>query len=168
MDDKTIKWLLSDRPVACSKCDASLYYKGGGRYVCSECGHEEYDDFGKVKKFLDANGPTPSNIISEVTGVSMDKLDAMLRNGQVEIPEGSKFYIKCEGCGCSIRYGRFCPDCVRKTVNGLQQAFLVTNMGEKPKAPGAMRFYGKDEKPEKKLQGTFHGNRGGNKSKEKK
>lgn len=150
MDEKTIKWMLKDRPVSCSKCNASLYYKGSGRYVCSECEHEEYDDFGKVKKFLDKNGPTPSNIIMEETGVSLEKLDAMLRNGQVEIPENSSFYIKCEGCGCSIRYGRFCPDCVRKTVNGLQHAFLVTNMGEKPKNPGVMRFYGDDGIPDNK------------------
>ena len=145
MKDADIKWILGDRPVVCSKCSASLYYKGSGRYECSECKHNEYDDFGKVKLFIDEHGPSNASLISKETGVSMEKLNVMLRDGKVEIPEGSKFYIKCEKCGCAIRYGRFCPDCVKRTAGDLKQAFYVSGMGEKPRNTGNMRFLQKED-----------------------
>lgn len=39
---------------------------------------------------------------------------------------------KCEGCDCSIRYGRYCPKCVNKLVGGLKAAFNESE-GERPK-----------------------------------
>lgn len=142
MTDSEVKYILADRPIECSLCKGHLFYKGGGRYMCGNCDHEEYDDFGKVKKFLDENGASPSGVISMATGVSLEKINMMLREGRVEIPEGSDFYIKCEKCGCSIRYGRYCPDCVRKTSTDLKKAFYVAGMGEKPRmdTSGSMRF----------------------------
>jgi len=38
---------------------------------------------------------------------------------------GGRFY-EC------IRYGRFCPDCIRETVGGIRAAFSE-DVGEKPK-----------------------------------
>lgn len=145
MKDADIKMILENRPVVCSKCGASLYYKGSGRYVCSSCKNNEYDDFGKVKLYLDEHGVSTAGIISEATGVSMRKLNLMLREGRVEIPDGSKYYIKCEKCGCEIRYGHYCPDCVRRTANDLKQAFYVEGMGEKPRNTGSMRFCNETE-----------------------
>lgn len=84
-------------------------------------------------------------VIADETGVPMKHLNLMLREGKVEIPDGSSFYIKCESCGCSIRYGRFCPDCVRRTASDLRQAFYVAEMGEKPKQSGSMRFYNNEK-----------------------
>lgn len=145
MNDFDIRTILESRPVECSKCKSPLYYKGSGKYVCSSCGNIEYDDFGKVKRYLDKYGISTMAVIADATGVPMKHLNLMLREGRVEIPDGSKFYIKCEKCGCSIRYGRFCPDCVRSTASDLKQAFYIAEMGEKPKHDGSMRFYKKDE-----------------------
>lgn len=145
MNDADIKMILEDRPVACSKCGGPLYYKGSGRYICSSCENTEYDDFGKVKLYLDEHGVSTAGVISEATGVSMKKLNIMLREGRVEIPDGSKYYIKCENCGCEIRYGHYCPDCVRRTASDLRQAFYVEGMGEKPRNRGSMHFYNSEE-----------------------
>lgn len=145
MNDFDIKAILENHPVQCSKCGSSLYYRGSGKYVCSSCENIEYDDFGKVKLYLDEHGISTMAVISEETGVPIKHLNLMLREGRVEIPDGSKFYIKCEKCGCSIRYGRFCPDCVRRTATDLKQAFYVAEMGEKPRQSGSMRFYNNEE-----------------------
>jgi len=145
MNDADIKAILENHPVKCSKCGSPVYYKGSGKYICSSCENIEYDEFGKVKKYLDEHGISTMGIISEETGVPIKHLNLMLREGRVEIPDGSKFYIKCEVCGCSIRYGRFCPDCVRRTATDLRQAFYVAEMGEKPKQSGIMRFYNNEK-----------------------
>ena len=34
-----------------------------------------------------------------------------LKEGRLEIPEGSSYYLKCERCGISINSGRFCQPC---------------------------------------------------------
>jgi hypothetical protein len=134
--DKFIKDFIERKPTRCSKCRGRIRYIGGGKYECFDCGNEEIDDFGKVKEYIDENGPTPAVIISEHTGVPVDLINGMLRQGRLEIPEGSAVYIKCETCGCSIRYGRFCPDCIRSRTNSLKGIYFHPEVGEKPKRPG--------------------------------
>ena len=123
---------MENRPIQCEECHGKLFYTGSGKYNCADCGHEMMDDFGKVKAFLEKNGPSPMLVIAEATGVNVDVIDFFLRKGRIEIIEGSQFYINCEKCGCAIRYGRFCPDCVKTLATGIKAVFHE-EMGEKPK-----------------------------------
>lgn len=134
------KLIIDNKPVQCEKCKGKMFYVHSGMYKCNDCGYEVLDDFGKVKQFLEANGPMPVMIISKATEVSTEVIEIFLRQGRVEIPEGSKYYISCEKCGCSIRYGRFCPECVRELAGGIKSLFYA-DMGEKPKHDNSM--YGK-------------------------
>ena len=137
------KVFLANRPVICHKCNGELKYIGGGKYRCEVCNHEFYDDFGKIKEFLDTNGPAPALLIAEKTGVNLDLIDLFLRKGRLEIIENSPAYISCEKCGCSIRYGRFCPHCARILLGGIK-ALFHEDTGECPKNPpkkeGKMHF----------------------------
>ena len=147
--DNVDKIIIEFKPVKCALCSDKLFYIGGGKYKCQSCDHIEYDDFGKVKAYLDENGPRPALEVSEATGVSMAILDVYLKNGRVEIPEGSKLYLDCEKCGCSIRYGRYCPECARALAGNMHKVFLE-NVGEKPKRTAALsgkiHYIGKDKK----------------------
>lgn len=117
----------------CGKCGMEMKYAYGETYVCPGCGEVVLTDFGKVKQYLDANGPQPAIIISEKTGVPIDYINKMLREGRIEIPDGSEIYIKCESCGTDIRYGRFCPECMQKIVKNLNKALWMPEVGERPK-----------------------------------
>ena len=128
----------------CEKCNNPFNYVGSGRYRCTFCGEEKLDDFGKIKQFLDQNGPTPSGIISQQTGISMDKIDSYLRQGMVEIRDGGKYYLNCEKCGSAIRYGRYCPECAKHEIKGGQRT-SYQDVGERPKqqspeGTGKIRF----------------------------
>lgn len=115
----------------CELCHNRMQYVGGGKYRCTFCGMEMLDDFGKIKQFLDQNGPTSQAIISQQTGISLDKIDSYLRKGMVEIQDGSRFYLNCEKCGCEIRYGRYCPDCAKgEVVHNLRASY--EDVGERP------------------------------------
>lgn len=133
------KWDM--KPSACSKCGGEVEFRGNGEYRCTVCGNIDLDDFGKVKKFLDANGPTPALVISDNTGVPLDRINMFLRQGRVEIPENSDIYIRCENCGTEIRFGRYCPACASKLSKQLNGVFEA---GEVPKHKGSkdgkMRF----------------------------
>ena len=126
------KALIERKPLRCELCDEKVYYMDSGRYQCRSCNHIMFDDFGKVKAYLEEHGPSHAVAISSATGVSMEIIDVFLRKGRLEIPEGSKYYIQCQKCGCSIRYGRFCPDCIKETANGIR-AICAEDEGEKPK-----------------------------------
>ena len=142
------KLIIKSKPVECTACKGRLQYIGGGKYRCQECGCEELDDFGKVKDYLEKNGPSPAVIVSQATGVKEEVINYFLKKGKVAIPEGSKYYLKCEKCGCSIKYGRFCPFCIRELAGGIQKMFNE-DVGEIPKhelntdSKGKMRFLNK-------------------------
>lgn len=141
------KVLIVNKKSICKECKGLTEYLYSGVYRCTVCGKEELDNFGKVKAFIEANGPSSAYIISEGTGVSMQEIDLFLRTGRVEIPDGSDIFIKCERCACDIRYGRFCPECVRELANGIKRAFLVEDIGERPKKyDGKMRFLNRDNR----------------------
>lgn len=127
------KKITYEEAKRCPSCGANMKYIYGETYECPECGRKELSDFGKVKEFLDANGPQPAAIISDATGVSLYVIDTYLKQGRVEIPDGSDVYIRCQNCGTEIRYGRFCPECMMKMTNNLSKAIWNPDMGEKPK-----------------------------------
>lgn len=138
MIDKRKNFTLSDMPRFCPKCGGKYAFKGAGRYVCEECGYEFFDDFGKVRAFVDEHGPSPAIVISEATGVSITKISEFLRQGRMEIPDGSGEYIPCERCGEPIRYGRFCPACASYLVKSMSAVLTSADIGEKPKIKGKM------------------------------
>lgn len=131
--EKELEKLVQQRKMEkCEFCHNKMRYEGGGRYRCSYCGVETLDDFGKLRKYLEENGPTPEGVIAQATGISMETIDAFLRKGRIEIPNGEKYYLSCEQCGCDIRYGRYCPECAAKE---LQQNFHSSyqDIGERPR-----------------------------------
>lgn len=128
----------------CENCGGLLKDMGLGLYICSQCGSETLSEFGKVKKYIEENGPSNAYNISTGTGVSMSKIDKFLRQGRIEIPEGSDSYIACEMCGTDIRYGRFCPACATKLKKELTSALLPNEIGEVPRKNGKMRYMADD------------------------
>lgn len=126
----------------CDNCKGLLKDYGFGIYKCTQCGHEMLTEFGRVKKYIEENGPSNAFNISQGTGVSMAKIDKFLRQGRIEIPEGSDSYISCEMCGNEIRYGRYCPQCALKQKKVSMTGFLPGEVGEVPKRAGKMRYMG--------------------------
>ena len=53
MIDKRKNVVFDDTPRQCPECGGKYVFQGAGRYVCENCGHETYDDFGKIKAFID-------------------------------------------------------------------------------------------------------------------
>jgi predicted amidophosphoribosyltransferase len=125
--DTLIKY---DRAKICPKCGELMRYAFGEVFKCDNCGAEEMTSFGKVRKYIEDHGPSNAANISDGTGVPVSTINRYLREGRIEIPDGSDSYIKCEDCGAEIRYGRFCPECSAKLSRDNSSMVYV---GEKPK-----------------------------------
>lgn len=132
MEEKkvTAKLQLERKPAICSVCGGQLVYISHGEYRCEECSAVERDDFGKVHHYLDEHGPASAFKIAEATKVPISTVNKFLKEGRLEIPEGSDIYIPCERCGTDIRYGRFCPACAMALSKSIKGAL---EMGEVPK-----------------------------------
>ena len=55
-----------NRPTYCEKCGGVMVFKGVGEYECEKCGALEYDDYGKVRNYIEkhmgANAAPASNL----------------------------------------------------------------------------------------------------------
>lgn len=135
-------------PIYCEKCNGVMVYKGVGEYKCEECGHIEYDDYGKVRNYVEKHPGVTSAQVSIETGVSQKAIRGMLKEERLEISANSSVFLKCEICGESIVSGRFCKKCeatyhrsIEERARADRNSSLSGHSTERPKGEeGAMRF----------------------------
>ena len=63
---------IYNRPLTCEKCGGIMIFKGVGEYHCENCRHVEYDDYGKVRLYVEKHRGATSSEVSMQTGVSPD------------------------------------------------------------------------------------------------
>lgn len=107
-------------PRTCRECGGVMIFKGVGEYRCEDCGAQDYDDYGKVRRYIEENRGATAAQAENATGVSQRSIRQMLKEGRLEVAPESKVAMRCEGCGRSIRYGRFCPECETSYHRGLE------------------------------------------------
>lgn len=107
---------LSDvnRPTLCQACGGVLVYHGVGEYICEECGGAEYDDYGKVRNYLEKHRGANVAEISDMTGVSHKAIRELIKEKRFDILDNRGGYLRCEECGENITTGRLCPKCERE------------------------------------------------------
>ncbi len=111
---KDLGYITYGRPTQCTVCGGSLIYKGIGEYQCSECYSLEYDDYGKVRLYIELHNGATSAEIAEATGVTQQKIRQMLKEERLEVTPDSVAFLHCEMCGIDIRSGRYCAACETK------------------------------------------------------
>ena len=74
------------RPEVCSKCGARVQYKSHGEYICinENCKNIERDYFGKIRNYLENNGPSSATAIPEETGIPISKITGYIEEGRLE------------------------------------------------------------------------------------
>lgn len=99
------------RPRVCTQCGGIMIFKGVGEYQCEECKALEYDDYGKVRLYIESHKGATAPEIEAATGVKQRTIRNMLKEGRLEVTPDSKAFLHCEICGKTIRYGRLCQEC---------------------------------------------------------
>jgi hypothetical protein len=127
----------------CVRCKRMFTYLGYGHFYCPTCRKVDEEDFTKVKNYIYEHGTATAQEVSEETGISLERINQYLREGRLEIPEGSPIFIKCEMCSIDIRSGRLCPECASKLTHAMRVTmnFDDEQIGPVPKKlEGRMRF----------------------------
>ena len=65
-------------------CSGIMVFKGGGSYVCEDCGYEFLTEFGRLKRYIYENGPKNAFELSIATGVSRKTIQEYVRDGRLE------------------------------------------------------------------------------------
>lgn len=100
-----------NRPVYCQECGGFMIFKGVGEYRCEDCGCLDYDDYGKVRNYLEKHAGATTAEVSDATGVTQKAIREMLKESRLEIAPGSNTFMKCEICGAVVRSGKYCDRC---------------------------------------------------------
>lgn len=88
-----------------------MVFKGVGEYHCEDCGAVDYDDYGKVRRYIEEHKGATAAQIENAIGVSQRTIRQMLKDGRLEVTADSRAFLHCEVCGKAIRYGEYCPEC---------------------------------------------------------
>lgn len=71
-------------PVNCGKCGSRLKYVGLGEYKCENCKETVFDDYGKVRTFLEKNPGANGIQVERATGVSRKVIATLIRKGKLD------------------------------------------------------------------------------------
>lgn len=133
-------------PTQCDDCGGKMIFKGVGEYKCEDCGKVAYDDYGKVRLYIEKHHGATARQIEDETGVRQKTIRQLLKEQRIEVAPDSRAFIQCEFCGVNIRYGRFCTSCekiftqkeqlLKEKQNKKMQGFGQAVKGEE----GAKRF----------------------------
>ncbi|KNY28631.1 MerR family transcriptional regulator [Pseudobacteroides cellulosolvens] len=133
----------------CKRCGQIFNYVG--KQICPDCLKVDEDDFKRVKEYLYKYPGTSMSKVSEDLEISMQKITRYLREGRLEIVgDEANMVLSCEGCGKSIRSGRFCDACsgglakdFQKTAAEINETIASSPTGNKG---FEMRFLNKNAK----------------------
>lgn len=115
--------LLKDEyhiPRVCEKCGGVMIFKGVGEYHCEDCGAVAYDDYGKVRLYIEEHRGATAAQIESAIGVPQRTIRRMLKEGKLEVTPDSRAFLYCEMCGKPIRSGTYCPECEMKVHRVLE------------------------------------------------
>lgn len=135
-------------PIKCDKCGGIMVFQGCGEYRCEDCGNLMYDDYGKVRNYLDNHNGSSAVEVSEATGVSQKAIRMMLRDSRIEVAAGTQSFLYCEICGKPIRSGKYCNECEAKMHKQIEEQ---SRTGKKPDMQGFGSDYNIDANGERRF-----------------
>ncbi len=70
------------KPSACDECGGELEYIGLGEYRCTKCSKQLFDDYGKVRAYLEKHDRASLADVADATGLSRAKIKRMVEDSR--------------------------------------------------------------------------------------
>lgn len=108
----------------CKGCGRLYNYIGGSyKNLCPNCIGDMEEKFQEVKKYIEDNKLATLTDISQDCEVKIEQLERWVKEERLFFSEDSPIGIACEGCGVTIKSGRFCPACKNTMTNQLNSMY---------------------------------------------
>lgn len=114
------------------------------RDICPSCIEEEEVAFQTVRKYLrEHRNASMPEVVGE-TGVSLDLVVEMIRDGRLILRDNPNLTYECERCGKPTQSGRYCAACTQELVAGLGGAAAdLKKQQQQPKTNERGGYYSK-------------------------
>lgn len=113
----------------CKGCGRLFNYMSGPN-LCPTCAAALDVKFDEVKEYVYDHPRVGIQEVSEVFDVSIAQIKQWIREERLAFAEDSMIGLECEGCGVTIKTGRFCKECKDKLTKGFKD--LYPKSDEKP------------------------------------
>jgi methionyl-tRNA synthetase len=81
--------------------------------------------FDEVKEYIYDHPRVGIQEVSEVFDVSVAQIKQWIREERLAFAEDSMIGLECEGCGVTIKTGRFCNECKDKLAKGFKELYTA-------------------------------------------
>lgn len=126
----------------CVDCGKMFNFMGGAP-LCAACAKKLEDKFEVVKEYIYDNPRATINEVAEENQVSVRQIKRWIREERLAFAEDSPIGIECEGCGKSIKTGRYCDMCKKslgKQLDNVYQKPTIQVHKTKRDSDAKMRF----------------------------
>lgn len=131
----------------CKSCGKIFNYISGPP-LCATCLAALDAKFEDVKEYIYDHPRVGIQEVAEVMEVSIPIIKQWIREERLSFAEDSMIGLECEGCGVTIKTGRFCKACKDKLAKGLTNLYPtdkpVQQQNRDSKESPKMRFLDKN------------------------
>lgn len=130
----------------CRGCGRLFNYLSGPP-LCPSCLKALDLKFEEVKKYVYDHPRCDMHEVSEECNVSVQQIRQWIREERLSFADDSPIGIDCEGCGATIKTGRYCKTCKDRLARGLTNLYQTEKPEQKKKDPrerARMRFLNQD------------------------
>ena len=133
----------------CARC-GRIFNHLAGPPLCHACREDDEKAFERVKEYLFEYPGASMTEVATALELPLGKIKRFLKEGRLEIKEGSNFILECERCGVSIKSGKYCEVCSHDLAfelkSGSPKATTGKNQGisKRHKESERMRYFNTD------------------------
>ncbi|MBC7958530.1 MAG: flagellar protein [Vallitaleaceae bacterium] len=113
----------------CSKCNKIFNYVTGPS-ICVDCRKSMDELFKEVRIYIRRNPRSQIGEVAEACSCDIKMIRQWIREERLSFSEDSAIGIECEGCGKTIKTGRFCEACKADVSNRLGTAYKKVEVKE--------------------------------------
>lgn len=132
----------------CRSCGRLFNYLSGPP-ICPSCKDKLEMKFLDVKEYLREKPNSSIQAVAEDNEVSTQQIHQWVREERLKFSDDSPIGLDCEGCGKTIKTGRYCEACKNKTKNELNSLLdkskPVAQKAKTKKEREKMRFLDKQQ-----------------------
>jgi hypothetical protein len=134
----------------CKGCGRLFNYLAGPP-LCSSCAAALDEKFSEVKEYVYDHPGVGIQEVSEEMDVPVGQIRQWIREERLAFADDSMIGLECEGCGITIKTGRFCKACKDKMAKGFSDIYSepkTPQINKDPRTGPKMNFVSKEFKKE--------------------
>lgn len=118
----------------CKGCGKLFNYLQGPP-LCPTCMKALDLKFEEVKEYVYDHPRCDMQEVSDECGVTIPQIKQWIREERLSFADDSMIGIDCEGCGVTIKTGRFCKACKDKLAKGFTDLYPMEKPVQRPRDP---------------------------------